>query len=106
MAEQQRGLRDELKKKIKDAVTASSDTSNIASAIHIGGAGRRTGVSTRQRVVQRDGVTTKVTETREEKGTGGATDGPVTYANAEQHVDIAQGSSRRRTSSTERRGGE
>ena|GEM_PF-6343159 len=64
MSDKHRELRDEIKKKIKDA---ASDTSNIASAINVGGKGRRTSVSSRQKVVHRDGVTTTTTEKHEER---------------------------------------
>ncbi|MFN2389948.1 MAG: hypothetical protein ABR575_10150 [Actinomycetota bacterium] len=56
-------LRDELKKRIKEAV----DEGNVASAINVGGKGSHTSVSSRQQVTHRDGVTTKKTERREER---------------------------------------
>ena len=63
MTEKSRKLAEELKAKIKDAVSGSS---NIASAINVG-KGSHTSVSSRQRVVHRDGHTTTVTERHEEK---------------------------------------
>jgi hypothetical protein len=59
-------LQDELKEKIKDAVAQST---NVAAAVNVGGKSKRTSVSSRQRVVHRDGVTTTTTETREERTT-------------------------------------
>lgn len=64
MNDKHRKLKDELKKRIKDAV---EDSSNIASAINVGSKGTRTSVSSRQRVVHRDGVTTTTTERRESR---------------------------------------
>ncbi len=64
MNDKHRSLKDELKRRIKDAV---EDSSNIASAINVGGKGTRTSVSSRQRVVHRDGVTTTITERRESR---------------------------------------
>jgi hypothetical protein len=66
MTEKRRKARDELKKWIENAV---SESSNVASAINVGNKGSRTSVSSRQRIVHRDGVTTTVTERREEKST-------------------------------------
>ncbi len=65
MGETQKRIREELKQKIKDAVDGGG--SNIASAVNIGSKGERTSVSSHQRVVQRDGVTTTTTERREER---------------------------------------
>lgn len=58
-----RSVREEFKRRIKDA---AKETSNIASAINVGN-NKSASTSSRQRVVQRDGVTTTVTETREER---------------------------------------
>ena len=66
MTDKRRSLREELKNVIRDA---SDESSNIASAINVGGKNRSSSVSSKQRVIQRDGVTTKVTETREERRT-------------------------------------
>ena len=56
---------EELKKKVKDA--ADQDGTNIASSVNIGSKGQRTSVSSRQRIVKRDGITTTTTERREER---------------------------------------
>jgi hypothetical protein len=66
MTEKRKKLRDELKARIEDAVATSS---NVASSINIGQKGSHTSVSSRQRVVHRDGVTTTVTERREDTST-------------------------------------
>lgn len=58
---------EELKKKIKDAVDHNG--ANIASSVNVGSKGQRTSVSARQRIVQRDGITTTTTERREERTT-------------------------------------
>lgn len=60
-------LRDELKKKIENVV----DSANVASAVNVGSNGQRTSVSSRQRVVHKDGVTTTTTERREERSADG-----------------------------------
>jgi len=67
MSELGKRFAEELKKKIKDA--ARDDGVNIASSVNIGSKGQRTSVSSRQRVVQRDGITTTTTERREERST-------------------------------------
>ena len=64
MSDQKR-FRDGLKKKIKESIDEGG--ANIASAINVGGKDRHTSVSSRQRIVQRDGVTTTTTEKWEEK---------------------------------------
>ena len=66
MSERNRKLRDGLKANLEDAIT---DSTNAASAVNVGGKGKRTSVSSRQRVVHRDGVTTTTTEIREERTT-------------------------------------
>ena len=58
---------EELKKKIKQTIDEGG--ANVASAVNVGGKGQRTSVSSHQRVVQRDGVTTTTTERREERST-------------------------------------
>jgi hypothetical protein len=64
MTDERKKLRDELKARIEDAV---GESTNVASAINIGKGRSHTSVSSRQRVVHRDGVTTTVTERREHK---------------------------------------
>ena len=49
--------RAELKNKIKDQVDDAVSNANIAAAVNIGRSGTCTSVSSRQRVVQRDGET-------------------------------------------------
>lgn len=56
-------IRDEVKRKIRNVV----DAKNIASAINVGGKGRRNAVSSRQRVTHKDGITTTTTETTREE---------------------------------------
>ena len=65
MGETQKSLREELKKKFKQAIDDGG--ANIASSFNVGGKGQRTSVSTRQRIVHRDGITTTTTERREER---------------------------------------
>lgn len=67
MSEKHKALRDELKKLVTNA---ADESTNIASAINVGGNNRHSSVRSKQRVVQRDGVTTKVTE-KEERRTDG-----------------------------------
>jgi len=57
--------KDELKTKIKEHIEGAVDASNTAVASNVGKKGSRTSVSSRQRVVQRDGRTTTVTERTE-----------------------------------------
>lgn len=64
MTDKRSELRDVLKKLITES---AGESSNVAKAINVGGSNRHSAVSSRQRVVQKDGVTTKVTETREER---------------------------------------
>ena len=68
MTDKRRSLRDELKKLID---SANHETSNVASAINVGKGDHRSSISSRQRIVQRDGKTETVTETREERRTDG-----------------------------------
>ena len=63
MSEKHTEFRDRLKKMITDAV---GESSNIASAVNVGSKGTKTSVSSRQRAVHRDGVTTTTTERHEE----------------------------------------
>jgi hypothetical protein len=65
MSETQKRLREELKKKIKQSIDEGG--ANIASAVNVGSNGQHTSVSSHQRIVQRDGVTTTTTERREER---------------------------------------
>ncbi len=67
MTDKRKSLRDELKEIIANA---TGNSPNIASSINVGDGDQHTSVSKKQRVVQRDGVTTKVTETREERRDG------------------------------------
>jgi hypothetical protein len=69
MSEKQKKLGDVLKQKIKEAVDEGG--ANVASAVNVGGTGRRTSVSSHQRIVQRDGVRTTITERREERDSDG-----------------------------------
>ena len=68
MGEARKSFRDQLKKKIKESV---GESSNIATAVNVGSKGQRTSVSSHQRVVHRDGVTTTVTKQREERSVDG-----------------------------------
>ena len=68
MGDAGKNFRDELKKKIKESVDHSS---NVAAAVNVGSKGQRTSISSRQRVVHKDGVTTTVTEHREERSVDG-----------------------------------
>ena len=63
-----KNFRDELKRKIKESV---GDGSNVASAVSVGSKGQTTSVSSRQRVLHRDGVTTTVTAKHEERSGDG-----------------------------------
>lgn len=65
MSDKNGDLFDQLKKRINQAV--DDGNTNVAKAINVGGKGRRASVSSRQRVVHRDGVTTRVTETHREE---------------------------------------
>ncbi len=66
MAENAAPVRDEVARKIRNVV----DSSNIATAINVGGNGRRSAVSSRQKVTHKDGVTTTTTETTREESDG------------------------------------
>ena len=68
MSETHKKRRHDLKQGIKDAV---GDGVNIASAVNVGSKGQSTSVSSRQRVVHRDGVTTTTTERTEERSADG-----------------------------------
>ena len=59
--------KDDLKKRIKEQVDDAVVTSNTAIASNIGKKGGHTSVSSRQRVVHRDGVTTTVEERTERR---------------------------------------
>ncbi len=54
--------KDELKKKLKEHASDAVDTANSAVAGNVGRSGTRASVSSRQRVVQRDGKTVRVEE--------------------------------------------
>lgn len=69
MADVGKNFRDELKKKIKESIDEGS--TNVVSAVNVGGKGQHTSVSAHQRVVHRDGVTTTVTEKHEERSADG-----------------------------------
>ena len=60
-------FKEELKKKIKQTIDEGG--ANVASAVNVGSKGQHTSVSSRQRIVQRDGITTTTTERREERST-------------------------------------
>ena len=66
MAENKRRTGDEATRKTHNIVTSN----NVASAINVGGKGRRSAVSSRQKVIHRDGVTTTTTETTREESQG------------------------------------
>lgn len=55
-----------LKNRIKKAV---GEATNVAAAVNVGRNGGTTSVSTRQKVVHRDGITTTTTERHEEATT-------------------------------------
>lgn len=57
--------KDELKAKIEKHVGDAVDASNTAVATNVGKTGAHASVTSRQRVVQRDGQTTRVTERTE-----------------------------------------
>ena len=54
--------KDDLKATIKKHVDDAVDTSNVVVAANVGKKGTHTSVSSRQRVVQRDGKTTRFEE--------------------------------------------
>lgn len=60
-----RKLADELKTLVKKAVNENG--ANVAKAINVGGEGKTTSVSSKQKIVQRDGNTETVTERTEHK---------------------------------------
>lgn len=76
---------EKLKNKIKERVDDAVDASNTAVATNTGKKGAHTSVSSRQRVVQRNGKTTRVEERIERRGGGS-----VAHADAEQDVHIDQ----------------
>jgi hypothetical protein len=61
--------KEDLKKEIRDRVDDAVSASNTAIATNIGKGGTRTSVTSRQRVVQRDGKTTKYEERIERRET-------------------------------------
>lgn len=75
---------EDLKKKVKAHIDDAVDASNTAVATNTGKKGTHSSVTSRQRVVQRNGKTTRVEERVERSGGSGA------YANADQDVDIDQ----------------
>ena len=50
--------KDQLKEAIEETIDRATDSSNVAVAANVGKKGAHTSVSSRQRVVQRDGKTT------------------------------------------------
>ena len=76
---------EDLKNKIKGRVDDAVDASNTAVATNTGKKGAHTSVTSRQRVVQRNGKTTRVEE-RIERNDGGS----VAHADAKQDVHIDQ----------------
>ena len=82
--------KEDLKKKVKAQIDDAVDASNTAVATNLGKKGAHTSVSSRQRVVQRNGKTTRVEERIERSDGGSAHDGGSTRANAQQDVHIDQ----------------
>ena len=76
--------KEDLKKKVKAHIDDAVDASNTAVATNVGRKGAHTSVSSRQRVVQRNGRTTRVEE-RIERSDGGSA-----HSDAEQDVHIDQ----------------
>lgn len=54
--------KDSLADLLKDAARQAAAGANVASAVNVGGSGKRTHVTSKKRVVQRDGVTTQTEE--------------------------------------------
>lgn len=58
-------IADELKALVKKAVDENG--ANVAKAINVGGRGKTTSVSSKQKIVQRNGATETITERTEHK---------------------------------------
>lgn len=60
-------------KRLKDRIKESvGEATNLAAAVNVGRGGQTTSISTRQKVVHKDGVTTTTTEAYDEKTTTSA----------------------------------
>lgn len=62
--------RKKIAERLAEAIKAAArdDGNNVASAVNVGGSGRRISVKSSKRVVQRDGVTTVIEEREERSG--------------------------------------